>query len=134
MKTLGYHLQMATAVFRDNSAAVVFLKRKIAESPKGADEDVIADEGQMVYLLTQIHLKGPNADVEYILAHPGKYAVSGDGGLTYAMVEVVDGAVYQLKPDGTRDGKLGASGWRVNTTAYVVSDSGKTFVRVPYGG
>jgi hypothetical protein len=56
--TLGYHRAMAAAVFGEDSHAVKFLDKKIAEIPDGANEKVIVDERQMVALLTQIHYGG----------------------------------------------------------------------------
>jgi len=53
--TLGAHRKMAVAVFGVDSPAVKFLDKEIAESPNGEQEEVIADEGQMVMLLGQIH-------------------------------------------------------------------------------
>ena len=49
--TLGNYRALAAIFFGEDSKAVKFLDEKIAESPNGADEEVIADESQMVYLL-----------------------------------------------------------------------------------
>ena len=49
--TLGNYRKLATVFFGPDSKAVKFLDDKIAESPNGENEEVIADEGQMVYLL-----------------------------------------------------------------------------------
>ena len=49
---------MAVAVFGEDSPAVKFLDKKIEE--QGENEEVIADEGQMVYLLGQIHIGAVN--------------------------------------------------------------------------
>lgn len=49
--TLGNYRKLASAFFGEDSKAVKFLDDKIAESPNGENEEVIADEGQMVYLL-----------------------------------------------------------------------------------
>jgi hypothetical protein len=46
---------MAVAVFGVDSPAVKFLDKKIAASPNGEKEEVIADEGQVVLLLGQLH-------------------------------------------------------------------------------
>jgi hypothetical protein len=54
--TLGNYRKMAAAVFGKESKAVKFLDDKIAESPNGENEEVIADEGQMVYLLGNMAL------------------------------------------------------------------------------
>ena len=50
--TLGEYLKLTVAVFGDNSSAAKFLRKKIAESPNGEKEEVIADERQMLLLLT----------------------------------------------------------------------------------
>lgn len=49
--TLGNYRKLAAAFFGEDSKAVKFLDDKIAESPNGEKEEVVADEGQMVYLL-----------------------------------------------------------------------------------
>lgn len=48
--TLGSYLELTKAVFREGPA-VEYLEKKIAESPKGSQEEVIADERQMIQLL-----------------------------------------------------------------------------------
>jgi hypothetical protein len=52
--TLGNYLKLTEVVFGKESKAAAYLNEKIAESPNGEDEEVIADEGQMIYLLSQI--------------------------------------------------------------------------------
>lgn len=54
--TLGGHRKIAAAVFGEDSPAVTFLDKKIAESPNGANEEVIADERSVVHLLLRIHV------------------------------------------------------------------------------
>ena len=49
--TLGNYRKMAAAVFGEDSKPVKFLDDKISYSPRGANEAVVADEGQMVRLL-----------------------------------------------------------------------------------
>jgi hypothetical protein len=49
--TLGNYRKLAAAFFGEDSKAVSFLDEKIAESPNGENEEVVADEGQMVHLL-----------------------------------------------------------------------------------
>lgn len=53
--TLGNHRRIAAAKFGEESPAIAFLDKKIAEAAHGADEPVICDEGQLVYLLGKIH-------------------------------------------------------------------------------
>lgn len=49
--TLGNYRKLAAALFGESSNPVRFLDGKIADSPQGANEVVLADERQMVYLL-----------------------------------------------------------------------------------
>ena len=49
--TLGNYRKLSVAFFGEKSEAVKFLDDKIAESPNGADEEVIVEESQMIYLL-----------------------------------------------------------------------------------
>lgn len=49
--TLGYHRAMCVALAGKDNRAVEFLDEKIAESPDGPHEEVIAAESQMVALL-----------------------------------------------------------------------------------
>jgi hypothetical protein len=55
--TLGSYYDMCLALFGRNSEATKWIKEKLDE--QGADEEVVADEGQMIYLLVQIHLGHP---------------------------------------------------------------------------
>ena len=50
--TLGNYRALASMVFGNDSGATKFLDSKIAESPNGRDEEVLADERQMIYLLS----------------------------------------------------------------------------------
>lgn len=56
--TLKSYKELAEATFGKESAAVRFLDKKIASSPNGENEEVMADEGQMIYVLLNIHTKG----------------------------------------------------------------------------
>lgn len=53
--TLGNYRALASVVFGNDSAATKFLDTKISESPNGRDEEVIADETQMIQLLFQMN-------------------------------------------------------------------------------
>lgn len=53
--TLGNYRNLAKTVFGEDSPAVEFLDSKIEKS--SAEEEVIADEGQMVHMLTTLHVK-----------------------------------------------------------------------------
>jgi hypothetical protein len=52
--TLGSYRKLAAAFFGEDSKAVAFLDEKIAESPEGENEEVIAEESQMLFLLTSM--------------------------------------------------------------------------------
>ena len=60
--TLGYHRDMCTFVFGEDSKATKFLDEKIATDPDGRDGVVFADETQMVHLLMQVHLGNPTEE------------------------------------------------------------------------
>lgn len=52
--TLGTYRKIANIIFGEDSPAVKFLDEKIAESPNGENEEVIADESQMLYLIANM--------------------------------------------------------------------------------
>ena len=52
--TLGSYLKLCLAFFGEESPQVRFIMDKIAESPNGANEEVIAEESQMMYLLVNL--------------------------------------------------------------------------------
>lgn len=56
--TLGTYREIAVGLYGEESEAVKYLDERIATSPNGADEEVIADEGQVMYLLAQLYLGG----------------------------------------------------------------------------
>ena len=60
--TLASYLKLCLAVFGQDSAQVRFIMDKIAESPNGAYEEVIAEESQMLYLLVNL----PPTDAEEV--------------------------------------------------------------------
>ena len=49
--TLKSYRNLASAFFGETSKAVEFLDKKIKESPNGENEEVLADERQMIQLL-----------------------------------------------------------------------------------
>jgi hypothetical protein len=53
--TLGNWLMLTKIAFGDWSPAANFLRHKIAESPGGFDEPVLADETQMLMMLAKIN-------------------------------------------------------------------------------
>lgn len=54
--TLGNWHDLSTTFFGAESGATKYIQSKIDE--QGRDEEVVADEGQMIYLLTNMHLSG----------------------------------------------------------------------------
>lgn len=56
--TLGNWLLVSKMTFGDESAASIFLRQKIAQADAGFDEEVIADERQMLVLLMAVHEQG----------------------------------------------------------------------------
>lgn len=52
--TLGTYLKLCEVVFGKDSQQTRFIEKKISESPNGADEEVIAEESQMLYLLVNL--------------------------------------------------------------------------------
>jgi hypothetical protein len=56
--TLGSYLDLCTMVFGAESKPVRFIEAKMAESPLGAAEPVLADESQMVALLVALWENG----------------------------------------------------------------------------
>ncbi|MBK8467644.1 MAG: hypothetical protein IPL32_17660 [Chloracidobacterium sp.] len=49
--TLKNYRKLASMVFGADSPQVKYLDEEIAKSPNGENEEVIADEGQVLYLL-----------------------------------------------------------------------------------
>lgn len=49
--TLGSYLTLCNAFFGPESVQVRFINAKIASNPNGANEEVVAEESQMMYLL-----------------------------------------------------------------------------------
>lgn len=56
--TLGYHRNMASAVFGPESKSVAFLDEKAALEEDGLNARVVVAENQMVLLLTSIEFGG----------------------------------------------------------------------------
>ena len=54
--TLKSWLELCTIFMGEDSKATAFVQKKINESPNGENEEVLADEGQFLYVLSQIHL------------------------------------------------------------------------------
>jgi len=55
--TLGNWLMLTELAFGKNSPQADFLKDKIDESPNGKDEEVLADEGQLIQVLIDMGQK-----------------------------------------------------------------------------
>ena len=49
--TLGSYLKLCSIFFGEESPQYKFIQGKVDESPNGLEEEVIADESQMLYLL-----------------------------------------------------------------------------------
>lgn len=60
--TLGSYLKLCLAFFGEESPQVKFIMDKIATSPDGANEEVITEESQMMYLLFNL----PPVDVDEV--------------------------------------------------------------------
>ena len=60
--TLGNYRKLCVDVFGADSPTVRFIDDKIATSPNADKEEVIADEIQMIYMLSALHFgtKGEN--------------------------------------------------------------------------
>ena len=54
--TLGNYRKLTVLVFGENNKAVEYLDELIAKSPKGENEEVLADENQMVHVLGRMIL------------------------------------------------------------------------------
>ena len=65
--TLGSYLKLCLAFFGEESPQVRFIMDKIAESPNGANEEVIAEESQMMYLLFNLPPEG-NEEMKELLS------------------------------------------------------------------
>ena len=52
--TLGRWIEMSLVMFGEDSKPVSFLRGKVAESPNGLNEEVVADERQMLFLLVKM--------------------------------------------------------------------------------
>lgn len=53
--TLGSYKTLCKIFFGEDSAQYQFIESKIIQSPNGEDEEVIADESQMLYLLSTMN-------------------------------------------------------------------------------
>ena len=56
--TLGTYLKLCNVVFGTDSVQSKFILEKIVSSPNGANEEVIAEESQMMYLLVNLPPEG----------------------------------------------------------------------------
>ena len=56
--TLGDYLKTSKTSFGDDSAAVKFLEEKIAESPNGENQELVAFKEQILGMLVSIHKNG----------------------------------------------------------------------------
>lgn len=58
--TYKSYIQLTTAVFGADSPALKFLTDRLAASGGDDNEEIIAPESQMIFLLNEIHHKGFN--------------------------------------------------------------------------
>jgi hypothetical protein len=65
--TLGSYLKLCDAFFGPESVQSKFILDKITTNPNGADEEVIVEESQMMYLLFNLPPEGSN-DMKELLA------------------------------------------------------------------
>ena len=56
--TLGSYLKLCNIFFGEDSVQAKFINQKIATNPNGADEEVVAEESQMMYLLVNLPPEG----------------------------------------------------------------------------
>jgi hypothetical protein len=52
--TLGSYLTLCNTFFGEESVQSKFILGKIASNPNGADEEVVVEESQMMYLLVNL--------------------------------------------------------------------------------
>jgi len=65
--TLGSYLKLCQLFFGDESVQAKFITDKIASNPNGADEEVVVEESQMMYLLVNLPPAGTN-EMQELLA------------------------------------------------------------------
>lgn len=63
--TLGSYLKLCTLFFGEDSAQVRFIQHKVNQY--GLDEEVVADESQMLYLLTNME-EGQEVTLESLIS------------------------------------------------------------------
>ena len=56
--TLGSYLKLCNIFFGEDSVQAKFINEKIATHAAGADEEVVVEESQMMYLLTNLPPEG----------------------------------------------------------------------------
>jgi len=64
--TLGSYLKLCNIFFGEESIQASFINQKIASSPNGADEEVVAEESQMMYLLANLPPVGSDEMAELL--------------------------------------------------------------------
>lgn len=65
--TLGSYLKLCEVFFGQDSVQYRFISKKIATNPNGADEEVVVEESQMMYLLVNLP-PADNTDMENVLS------------------------------------------------------------------
>jgi hypothetical protein len=61
VRTLGYHYEIARALFGDDSPGVKLLKSKIDAAPQGEAAICYVPESQVVYMMIAMHLQQEEA-------------------------------------------------------------------------
>lgn len=61
--TLGSYKKLCGVFFGEDSAQYEFIESKIIQSPNGEDEEVVADESQMMYLLMSMDKESSKAEL-----------------------------------------------------------------------
>ena len=64
--TLGSYLKLCNIFFGEESVQAKFIRKKIASNPNGADEEVVAEESQMMYLLFNLPPEGSDEMAELL--------------------------------------------------------------------
>jgi len=64
--TLGSYLKLCNIFFGEDSAQAKFINEKIASNPNGADEEVVAEESQMMFLLFNLPPEGSDEMAELL--------------------------------------------------------------------
>lgn len=100
--TLGNYRKLCAAVFGEQSGCTKFIDKKIAESKNGADEEVIADESQMMYVFAEIIKKEqkPVRGLYNMIHGENKYS-----DVIMGLIDVPKGMLLRYRDVYVKDGK-----------------------------